>query len=52
VRTFTHLLEIDPGNALAWENLGTAQLQGKDYKMVEFRPTHGPAFCYTAGEVP
>jgi arylsulfatase A-like enzyme/Tfp pilus assembly protein PilF len=35
VRTFTHLLELDPGNALACENLGTAQLQGKDYKGAE-----------------
>ncbi len=35
VRTFTHLLELDPTNALASENLGTAQLQGKDYKGAE-----------------
>jgi tetratricopeptide (TPR) repeat protein len=35
VRTFTHLLELDPGNALACENLGTAQVQGKDYKGAE-----------------
>jgi arylsulfatase A-like enzyme/tetratricopeptide (TPR) repeat protein len=30
LRTFRHLLEIDPQNGLAHENIGTAQLQGKD----------------------
>jgi len=35
VRTFTHLLALDPNNALAYENLGTAQLQGKDYRGAE-----------------
>ena len=35
IRTFTRLLALDPGNALAHENLGTAQLQGKDYKAAE-----------------
>jgi len=29
-RTFRHLLEIDPKNALAYQDLGTAQLQAKD----------------------
>jgi arylsulfatase A-like enzyme/Tfp pilus assembly protein PilF len=35
IRTFTRLLALDPGNALAHENIGTAQLQGKDYKAAE-----------------
>jgi len=35
VRTFTHLLALDPNNALGYENLGTAQLQGKDYRAAE-----------------
>jgi arylsulfatase A-like enzyme/Tfp pilus assembly protein PilF len=35
IRTFTRLLALDPGNALAYENIGTAQLQGKDYKAAE-----------------
>jgi arylsulfatase A-like enzyme/Tfp pilus assembly protein PilF len=35
VRTFRHLLEIDPDNALGHENLGTARLQAKDYKGAE-----------------
>jgi Tfp pilus assembly protein PilF len=35
IRTFEHLLALDPNNALAFENLGTAQLQGKDYKAAE-----------------
>jgi arylsulfatase A-like enzyme/Tfp pilus assembly protein PilF len=30
VRTFTRLLTLDPNNALAYQNLGTAQLQAKD----------------------
>lgn len=34
-RTFGRLLEIDPNNALAYENLGVAQLQGKDLKAAE-----------------
>ena len=29
------MLALDPGNALAYENLGTAQLQAKDYKAAE-----------------
>ena len=33
--TFTRLIEIDPQNALAYENLGTAQLQAKDPKAAE-----------------
>jgi arylsulfatase A-like enzyme/Tfp pilus assembly protein PilF len=35
VRTFTRLLTLDPDNALAYQNLGTAKLQGKDYKAAE-----------------
>jgi superkiller protein 3 len=35
VRTFTRLLALDPNNALAYQNLGTAQLQGKDFKAAE-----------------
>ena len=35
IRTFTRLLQIDPGNGLAWENLGTTQLQAKDVKGAE-----------------
>ena len=35
IRTFNHLLQIDPGNGLAWENLGTTQLQAKDVKGAE-----------------
>jgi superkiller protein 3 len=30
IRTFMRLLQIDPANALAYENLGTAQLQARD----------------------
>jgi arylsulfatase A-like enzyme/Flp pilus assembly protein TadD len=29
IRTFRHVLELDPKNALAWQDLGTAQLQAK-----------------------
>jgi arylsulfatase A-like enzyme/Tfp pilus assembly protein PilF len=35
VRTFTHLLAIDPKNALAYQNLGTAQLQAKAFGAAE-----------------
>ena len=35
VSTFTRLLEIDPKNGLAWENIGTAQLQAKDFTAAE-----------------
>jgi arylsulfatase A-like enzyme/Tfp pilus assembly protein PilF len=35
IRTFKHLLEIDPKSALAWQDLGTAQLQAKDTKTAE-----------------
>jgi len=35
IRTFNRLLQIDPGNGLAWENLGTTQLQAKDVKGAE-----------------
>jgi len=29
IRTFRHVLELDPKNPLAWQDLGTAQLQAK-----------------------
>jgi arylsulfatase A-like enzyme/Tfp pilus assembly protein PilF len=35
IRTFNRLLQIDPSNGLAWENLGAAQLQSKDLKSAE-----------------
>lgn len=35
IRTFTRLLQIEPGNGLAWENLGTTQLQARDVKSAE-----------------
>ncbi|HEX6464801.1 MAG TPA: sulfatase-like hydrolase/transferase, partial [Vicinamibacterales bacterium] len=35
IRTFRRLLEIDPKNALAYQDLGTAQLQAKDFKDAE-----------------
>jgi arylsulfatase A-like enzyme/tetratricopeptide (TPR) repeat protein len=35
LRTFAHLLEVDPNNGLAYENTGTAQLQAKDYAAAE-----------------
>ena len=35
VRTFTRLLEIDPANAVGYQDLGTAQLQMKDVKSAE-----------------
>ena len=35
VRTFKHLLSLDPTNGLAHENLGTAELQGKNYAAAE-----------------
>jgi superkiller protein 3 len=34
-RTYSRLLEIDPNNALAYENLGVAQLQDKNLKAAE-----------------
>ncbi len=34
-RTFNHLLALDPNNALAHQNLGTAQLQAKEYRTAE-----------------
>lgn len=34
-RTFTQLLRIDPGNALAYQDLGTAQLQQRQYGEAE-----------------
>ena len=35
IKTFKRLLEIDPGNGLAWENIGTAQLQTGDVAAAE-----------------
>jgi arylsulfatase A-like enzyme/Flp pilus assembly protein TadD len=35
IRTFEHLIEIDPKSALAYQDLGTAQLQAKDLKASE-----------------
>ena len=35
LRTFQQLLTIDPSNALAYENIGVAQLQAKDFKGAE-----------------
>ncbi|MEO6213391.1 MAG: sulfatase-like hydrolase/transferase [Vicinamibacterales bacterium] len=34
-KTFQHLLALDPGNALAHENIGTAQLQARDLVSAE-----------------
>ena len=35
IRTFKRLLEIDPKNGLAWENIGTSQLQTGDVAAAE-----------------
>jgi arylsulfatase A-like enzyme/Tfp pilus assembly protein PilF len=35
IRTFNRLLQIDANNGLAWENLGTTQLQAKDLNGAE-----------------
>ncbi len=35
IRTFKRLLEIDPKNGLAWENIGTSQLQSGDVSAAE-----------------
>lgn len=35
VRTYTRLLLLDPGNASAYENMGVAQLQGRDVRGAE-----------------
>jgi arylsulfatase A-like enzyme/Tfp pilus assembly protein PilF len=35
VRVFRRLLDADPVDALAWQNLGIAQLQGQDLKSAE-----------------
>jgi arylsulfatase A-like enzyme/tetratricopeptide (TPR) repeat protein len=35
IRTFTHLLAVDPKNGLAYENIGVTQLQAKDYAAAE-----------------
>jgi tetratricopeptide (TPR) repeat protein len=43
VRTFQHLLEIDPKSALGWQDLGTAQLQAKDLKTAEGSLRHAIA---------
>ena len=34
-KTFERLLEVDPTNGLAWENIGVAQLQARDYASAE-----------------
>ena len=35
LRTYTRLLRIDPDNALAYENIGAAQLQARDFPAAE-----------------
>jgi arylsulfatase A-like enzyme/Flp pilus assembly protein TadD len=35
VATYTRVLELDPGNGLAHENIGTAQLEAEDYTGAE-----------------
>ena len=35
IKTFKRLLEIDPGHGLAWENIGTSQLQTGDVAAAE-----------------
>jgi arylsulfatase A-like enzyme/Flp pilus assembly protein TadD len=35
LRTFSHLLEVDPRNGLAHENIGTALLLAKDFRAAE-----------------
>jgi arylsulfatase A-like enzyme/tetratricopeptide (TPR) repeat protein len=35
IRTFKHLLVVDPKNGLAYENIGVTQLQGRDYAAAE-----------------
>lgn len=35
LKTFTRLLTLDPNNGLAYQNIGTAQLQAKDFKAAE-----------------
>src|SRR5687768_2305049 len=35
LKTFQHLLSVDPANALAYENMGTVLLQAKDYTGAE-----------------
>ena len=35
IRTFKRLLDIDPKNGLAWENIGTSQLQSGDVAAAE-----------------
>lgn len=51
-RTFTQLLTVDPGNGLAYEDLGTAQLQMRKYaeaetslrRAIQIDPTLGGAY--------
>jgi arylsulfatase A-like enzyme/tetratricopeptide (TPR) repeat protein len=40
VRTFKHLLTVDPKNGLAYENIGVTQLQAKDYAAAEASLRH------------
>jgi arylsulfatase A-like enzyme/Tfp pilus assembly protein PilF len=35
LRTFRHLIDLDPKNAVAYENLGATELQAKDFKGAE-----------------
>jgi arylsulfatase A-like enzyme/Tfp pilus assembly protein PilF len=35
LKTFQHLLSVDPANALAYENMGAVHLQARDYKEAE-----------------
>jgi len=35
LRTFRHLLAVDPASALAYQNIGTAQLQSRDFAGAE-----------------
>jgi arylsulfatase A-like enzyme/Flp pilus assembly protein TadD len=40
MRTFRHLVDVDPTNGLAYENIGTIQLQSGDYKAAETSLRH------------
>jgi tetratricopeptide (TPR) repeat protein len=35
LRTFHHMLEVDPGSGLAYENMAAVHLAGKDYRAAE-----------------
>jgi arylsulfatase A-like enzyme/Tfp pilus assembly protein PilF len=35
IRTFTHVLEVDPTNGLGWQNIGTVQLRDGDRSAAE-----------------